>query len=141
MKDNLEIHNIYLGPDNKDRVQRLRDKLTSTGYHSDVSYERQPPGVTLLALLSVPPTGGDTAWVSQTAAYSRLSQPIKTLLEGLRAEHSGHPQAENAKRSGKFVRREPVTTQHPVVRIHPVRFSWLMRCASCSKTGASESNS
>lgn len=74
----------------------------------------------MLTLLSVPPTGGDTAWTSQTAAYARLSQPIKTLLEGLRAEHTGVPQADGARRNGNFVRREPVVTQHPIVRVHPV---------------------
>jgi sulfonate dioxygenase len=75
--------------------------------------------------LQVPSTGGDTGWVSQTTAYGRLSQPIKTLLEGLRAEHSGFPQAENARRDGKSVRREPVKHEHPIVRIHPVRVSVL----------------
>ncbi|KAI0407695.1 hypothetical protein F4802DRAFT_552990 [Xylaria palmicola] len=116
----LEFHNIYLGPDNLYRVQFKSDSLSTTGYHSDVSYEHQPPGITLLTLLSVPETGGDTGWVSQVAAYERLSEPIKTLLEGLRAEHSGFPQAEKARRDGKFVRREPVKSEHPVVRIHPV---------------------
>jgi sulfonate dioxygenase len=85
-----------------------------------VSYERQPPGLTLLALLSVPASGGDTAWVSQVAAYERLSDPIKRLLEGLEAEHDGFRQAENARRDGKFVRREPVKNNHPIVRVHPV---------------------
>lgn len=84
-----------------------------------MSYERQSPGITILTLLSVPETGGDTGWASQTAAYARLSQPIKTLLEGLRAEHSGFPQAEGAQRDGKFVRRAPIKTEHPIVRIHP----------------------
>jgi len=119
VKDHIEFHNIYLGPDNQYRNQRKSSKLTSTGYHSDVSYEHQTPGITILTLLKVPKTGGDTAWVSQTAAYSRLSAPIQTLLEGLRAEHSGFPQAENAQRDGKFVRREPVKSEHPIVRIHP----------------------
>ncbi|PKS13155.1 hypothetical protein jhhlp_000497 [Lomentospora prolificans] len=119
VKGHLEYHNIYLGPDNEYR-NRLRDnRLTTTGYHSDVSYEHQPPGITILTLLSVPPTGGDTAWASHTAAYARLSQPIKSLLEGLRAEHSGFPQADNARRDGKFVRREPIKTDHPIVRVHP----------------------
>ncbi|KAK4163975.1 alpha-ketoglutarate-dependent sulfonate dioxygenase [Cladorrhinum sp. PSN259] len=119
VKDNLELHNIYLGPDNEYRNRRKSNKLTTVGYHSDVSYERQPPGITILTLLSVPPTGGDTAWESQTAAYARLSPPIRALLEGLRAEHSGFPQAEGAQRDGLFVRRDPVKTQHPIVRIHP----------------------
>ena len=89
-------------------------------YHSDVSYERQPPAITILTLLEVPGSGGDTAWVSQVAAYERLSDPIKTLLEGLEAEHDGFRQAENARRDGKFVRREPVRNNHPIVRVHPV---------------------
>jgi sulfonate dioxygenase len=116
----IELHNIYLGPDNLYRAQRRSSKLTTTGYHSDVSYEHQPPGITILTLLAVPSTGGDTGWVSQVAAYDRLSDPIKKLLEGLRAEHSGFPQAEGARRDGKFVRREPVKSEHPIVRIHPV---------------------
>jgi sulfonate dioxygenase len=116
----IELHNIYLGPDNLYRAQRRSSRLTTTGYHSDVSYEHQPPGITILTLLSVPATGGDTGWVSQVAAYERLSEPIKQLLEGLRAEHSGFPQAEGARRDGKFVRREPVKSEHPIVRVHPV---------------------
>ncbi|ETN39113.1 uncharacterized protein HMPREF1541_05335 [Cyphellophora europaea CBS 101466] len=118
--DNLEFHNIYLGADNLYRAQQRSSRLTSTGYHSDVSYEHQPPGITLLTLLAVPATGGDTAWVSQTLAYERLSDPIKKLIEGLRAEHSGFAQAERARRDGKFVRRDPVLSQHPIVRVHPV---------------------
>jgi len=119
VKDHIEFHSIYLGPDNLYRAQRRSSKLTTTGYHSDVSYEHQPPGITLLTLLEVPATGGDTGWASQVVAYERLSDPIKKLLEGLRAEHSGFPQAENARKDGKFVRREPVKSDHPIVRVHP----------------------
>ncbi|RSL49013.1 hypothetical protein CEP53_009327 [Fusarium sp. AF-6] len=119
IKDHLEFHNIYLGPDNEYRNESKLDKLSTIGYHSDVSYEHQPPGITILTLLSVPPSGGDTIWASQTAAYARLSTPIKTLLEGLRAEHSGYPQAEKARRDGRHVRRQPVKSEHPIVRIHP----------------------
>jgi len=119
VQDHIELHNIYLGPDNLYRAQRRSTRLTTTGYHSDVSYEHQTPAITILTLLQVPSTGGDTGWTSQVAAYERLSQPIKTLLEGLRAEHSGYPQAENAERDGKHVRRKPVISKHPIVRIHP----------------------
>jgi sulfonate dioxygenase len=120
VKDAIEFHNIYLGPDNEYRLRNKSNKLSTIGYHSDVSYEHQSPGITILTLLSVPSTGGDTGWVSQAAAYERLSQPIKTLLEGLRAEHSGFPQAEGAAKDGKFVRREPIKSEHPIVRVHPV---------------------
>jgi sulfonate dioxygenase len=101
------------------RVQRKSTRLTTIGYHSDVSYEHQPPAITILTLLQVPSTGGDTAWVSQVGAYERLSPPIQKLLEDLRAEHSGYPQAEGATRDGKHVRRAPVISRHPIVRVHP----------------------
>lgn len=120
VRNALEFHNIYLGSDNLYRLQQRSAKLTTTGYHSDVSYEHQTPALTILTLLSVPATGGDTAWVSQVAAYERLSEPIQRLLEGLTAEHDGFPQAEGARRDGKFVRREPVRSEHPIVRVHPV---------------------
>lgn len=119
MQEHIELHNIYLGPDNLYRAQRKSTRLTTTGYHSDVSYEHQPPAITILTLLQVPSTGGDTGWVSQVAAFERLSPPIQKLLEGLRAEHSGFGQAEGAVRDGKHVRRAPVLSKHPIVRIHP----------------------
>lgn len=119
VQDHIELHNIYLGPDNEYRNRQRSNRLTTTGYHSDVSYEHQPPAITILTLLELPSTGGDTGWASQVVAYERLSDPIKKLLEGLRAEHSGFPQAEGAARDGKHVRRAPVISKHPIVRIHP----------------------
>ncbi|KAL4747275.1 hypothetical protein BDW72DRAFT_206630 [Aspergillus terricola var. indicus] len=104
VKDHIEFHHIYLGADNLYRLQTRLTKLSKTGYHSDV----------------VPSSGCDTAWVSRVAAYERLSDSIKRLLEGLGAEHSGFPQAERARADGKFVRREPMRSEHPVVRVHPV---------------------
>ncbi|ROW14555.1 hypothetical protein VPNG_03203 [Cytospora leucostoma] len=120
VKDHIELHSIYLGKDNLYRLGRSTQRLTTTGYHSDVSYEHQTPGITLLTLVEVPETGGDTAWTSQVAAYDRLSEPLKAFLEGLRAEHSGFQQAENAHRDGHHVRRDPVKSYHPIVRVHPV---------------------
>ncbi|KAF2014049.1 dioxygenase-like protein [Aaosphaeria arxii CBS 175.79] len=120
VKDHIEFHSIYLGKDNLYRLGRSSKRLTTVGYHSDVSYEHQPPGITLLTLVQVPETGGDTGWTSQAAAYDRLSEPLKAFLEGLKAEHSGFPQAENAQRDGHFVRRDPVKSYHPIVRVHPV---------------------
>src|ERR1700760_3991407 len=69
VKDHIELHSIYLGPDNLYRLGRSENRLTTVGYHSDVSYEHQPPGITILTLLQVPSTGGDTGWASQAAAY------------------------------------------------------------------------
>ena len=98
------------------------DSITTILWHSDVSYELQPPGLTTFFLLTAPPSGGDTLFVSQVAALKKLSPQFVAFLKTLKAIHSGVEQAEfsRAGRRGGTVRREPVENIHPVVRKHPV---------------------
>lgn len=88
-------------------------------WHSDVSYELQPPSTTSLKLLTGPETGGDTLWSSGYALYSSLSPGLQVYLEGLSALHSAVAQADGARAAGIPVRREPIETVHPVIRVHP----------------------
>ena len=88
-------------------------------WHSDVSYEIQPPGATSLKLYTGPETGGDTLWSSGYALYSYLSPAMQQYLEGLSAVHSAVAQAEGLRAAGLPVRREPIETVHPMVRVHP----------------------
>jgi sulfonate dioxygenase len=87
-----------------------------------VTYEIQPPSYTSLKVLTGPPRGGggDTVWSSQYAAYDALSSHMQKYLEGLSALHSAEMQAEGSRALGRPVRREPVTSEHPLVRTHPV---------------------
>ncbi|KAF4028513.1 TfdA family Taurine catabolism dioxygenase TauD [Phytophthora infestans] len=78
-------------------------------WHSDVSYERQPPSYTSFKVLTTPPTGGDTLWASAYEAYDRLTPQFKKFAE-----------AESAIANGKTLRRPIVGFEHPVVRTHPV---------------------
>lgn len=73
-------------------------------------------------MLSGPPrgAGGDTLWTSQYAAYDALSAPMQKYLEGLTALHSADMQANDSRSIGRAVRRDPVTTEHPLVRVNPV---------------------
>ncbi|POM70546.1 Hypothetical protein PHPALM_12992 [Phytophthora palmivora] len=89
-------------------------------WHTDVSYERQPPAYTLFKVLTSPDVGGDTLWASGYEAYDRLTPAFKTFVEGLIAVHSGKSQAEHAIQAGRIVRRPVVEFDHPVVRTHPV---------------------
>ncbi|KAF9535327.1 TauD-domain-containing protein [Crepidotus variabilis] len=116
-----EIHLVYRDANSTYNFER-DDSITSTLWHSDVSYELQPPGVTTFFLLSQPKTGGDTAFTSQVATLKRLSPQFVSFLRTLKAVHSGVEQAafSRAGNRGGVVRREPVENVHPVVRKHPV---------------------
>lgn len=98
------------------------NSVTSTGWHSDVTYELQPPGLTALFLYNNPESGGDTGYVSQVEAYNRLSPSFAAYLETLSAVHSGVAQADFSRNGGRggVVKREPVENVHPIVRRHPV---------------------
>ncbi|WVQ95045.1 hypothetical protein IAU59_002137 [Kwoniella sp. CBS 9459] len=89
-------------------------------FHSDVTYEVQPPGTTILRLLTTPEVGNDTLWSSGYAVYSSLSKPMQKYLESLSAIHSGFDQASSRSGISKVPRRQPIETIHPVVRVHPV---------------------
>jgi alpha-ketoglutarate-dependent taurine dioxygenase len=54
------------------------------------------------------------------ALYSSLSRGFQIYLEGLTALHSAVAQADGSRAAGLTVRREPIETVHPVVRVHPV---------------------
>jgi sulfonate dioxygenase len=88
-------------------------------FHSDVTYEVQPPGPTILRLLTTPEVGNDTLWSSGTALYSSLSKSYQTYLESLSAIHTGHNQAASRVGTIAIPKRAPIETVHPVVRVHP----------------------
>lgn len=119
-RDYPEIHLVYRSTDSKPTETYFSRHLSSVAWHSDVSFEKQPVGVTFLALLQGPESGGDTAFVDTVEAYKRLSPSFQKILEGLSAVHSSVEQAENSLKNGGILRRDPVKTIHPVVRTHPV---------------------
>ncbi|KAH7024481.1 TfdA family taurine catabolism dioxygenase TauD [Microdochium trichocladiopsis] len=118
-KDYPEIHLVHRGADDKTHETFFETRTSSVAWHSDVSYEAQPPGTTLLYILDRPETGGDTLFVNAVEAYNRLSPLFRERLHGLKAVHSGVEQAAAARARGSIVRREPVSHEHPIIRTHP----------------------
>ncbi|THH04750.1 hypothetical protein EW145_g5291 [Phellinidium pouzarii] len=116
-----EIHLVYRDANSSLNFE-VDDSITSTVWHTDVSYELQPPGLTTLFLLAQPRTGGDTLFTSQVSTLKKLSPAFVAFLKTLKAVHSGVEQAEFSRsgRRGGVVRREPVEHVHPIVRRHPV---------------------
>jgi sulfonate dioxygenase len=64
-KDYPEFHLVYRDAKPKSAWAYDTQKLSSTVWHSDVTYEAQPPGLTTLFLYDTPGSGGDTGYVSQ----------------------------------------------------------------------------
>lgn len=90
-------------------------------WHSDVTFEKNPPGLTALYNITNPVHGGgDTLFSSCYGLYDALSPSMREYLETLTALHSGVEQAEGASKAGLHLRRGAVETEHPLVRTHPV---------------------
>jgi taurine dioxygenase len=97
-------------------------------WHTDVTFALEPPAISVLRAVKVPPVGGDTQWASTEAAYALLPEPLKRLAGELHAVHTNghdyaqppiaHEDAEARKHREKFT-QFIFETEHPVVRLHP----------------------
>ncbi|MDR3510960.1 MAG: TauD/TfdA family dioxygenase [Caulobacteraceae bacterium] len=114
-------------------VRRESEETASVfggAWHSDWSFQDQPPAATLLHAKIVPPSGGDTLYADGYRAYEALSPAMQRLLGGLRAVHSaGRPYGSGGFYASETVKRSmqilpsveaEKTHAHPVVRTHPV---------------------
>lgn len=144
--DALEAFTQQIGPFGEDpfikpmaghpNVLELRrepdEKATNfgAGWHSDWSFQAEPPAATLLRSEVVPPVGGDTLFCDCAAAYEALSPTMQKMLAPLQAVHSA-TRAYGTK--GVFARETEARTlqiitsaeadkslTHPLVRTHPV---------------------
>ncbi len=94
-------------------------------WHTDVTFVKRPPLGSILRAVTVPPSGGDTMFSDQEAAFAGLSPALQAFLETLTAVHDGKDQFQGILSQvgqgtweGKtFTALEPV--EHPVVRTHP----------------------
>ncbi|GME87691.1 oxidoreductase activity protein [[Candida] boidinii] len=118
-----EFHVVYRRAgeeveENKKKIFAFRNK--NVGWHSDVTYELQPPGFTTFINIKTPKSGGDTIFADTIEAYDRLSPQLKKMLDGLKVAHTSRDQANNSLAQGGIERREAVDNIHPLVRWHPV---------------------
>lgn len=77
-------------------------------WHTDITFEDQPSILSILHMVKCPSVGGDTMWTSLSQAYAELSEPMKSLCEGITALHDALPH-----------NRPDKMAIHPVVRVHP----------------------
>jgi taurine dioxygenase len=147
--DQLEAFTLQIGPFGHDpfiapmegrphilELRREPDEKArnfGAGWHSDWSFQPEPPAATLLHSKVTPPVGGDTLYADCTRAYDALSDTMKKLLDGLVAIHTAalpygtkglfaQEQASNGDRTMKIIVSEEAdkTYPHPLVRTHTV---------------------
>ena len=70
------------------RKEANQKKNIGSTWHTDHSYDQIPAMCSILYAREVPPVGGDTLYASTCAAYEELSDGMKQMLAGMRAEHS-----------------------------------------------------
>lgn len=94
-------------------------------WHTDTSYQRCPPMATLLYAIDIPPSGGDTLFSNQYAAFDALSDGLAMTLSDMRAlSRAGNKvvsatRASRIEEQGTNTQADAMQADHPVVRIHP----------------------
>ncbi len=98
-------------------------------WHSDWSFLAHPPQATVLYGNTIPPTGGDTLFANQVAAWEALPAATQALLRDRQGVHSAR---RGYARNGMYGERDTgrsmairyddsalATQLHPIARIHP----------------------
>ncbi len=91
-------------------------------WHTDVTFVPNPPMASILRGVVVPPYGGDTQFINLAVAYSRLSEPIRDLIDGLHAVHQNALpliRGEMDNTVAQQFQSKDIRSVHPVVRVHP----------------------
>jgi taurine dioxygenase len=143
--DQLEAYTLNFGPFGDDpfiapipghphiiAVKRKADETSpifAESWHSDWSFQANPPQGTCLYGKTIPPVGGDTLFTNQYLALEQMPADLRKRIEGKRAIHS----AKNAYAptgfygagdKGRSMDIRPsdeaqATQIHPIIRTHP----------------------
>ncbi|MET7823916.1 TauD/TfdA family dioxygenase [Streptomyces sp. NPDC005386] len=123
-------HPVHDSGDVPDEVYSLdsQDNGFADVWHTDVTFVRRPPAVSVLRAVVLPPRGGDTSWADSQLAYESLTPGVRALIDPLTAVHDGSREfgyylAQHRKGRGNLWEGEVFTdlvpVEHPVVRVHP----------------------
>ena len=113
-------------------VKRLASEKSSPfggGWHSDWSFQENPPAATFLLSKIIPPIGGDTLFANTQIAYEDLDAEMKSKIDNLKVVHSaklpyaddGFYATEKEQRSMNIITSKKAKKEqlHPLVKVHP----------------------
>lgn len=110
------------------------------GWHTDSPFLPEPPAITMLRSVQIPPFGGDTTFANSALAYNMLSDTYRAMIQGLKVhfslrdvlaaaqgavEISDSPigrlaATRNSEKLSDDLLRKIRGNVHPMVRTHPV---------------------
>jgi taurine dioxygenase len=92
-------------------------------WHTDMSYNPEPPSASALYALEVPPAGGDTGFANMYLAYETLPDELRGRVEGRLCRHDATYNSAGELRRG-FAEvtnpRQAPGADHLIIRSHPV---------------------
>ncbi|MEV0085064.1 TauD/TfdA family dioxygenase [Saccharopolyspora sp. NPDC050642] len=125
-------HPTVKGTDHASILPIDSDYSKANSWHTDVTFVDRIPAISLLRAIRLPSYGGTTTWASTVAAYEKLPDSLRALVDSLWAVHTNaydYAASIDETRLGgvdvKFqqYRKEFISdvyeTEHPVVRVHP----------------------
>jgi taurine dioxygenase len=121
------IHPLGRASVSETRCEHIVDDAEHPPYqdewHTDVSWDVEPPTYGTLRAVDLPGRGGDTIWSSMYAAFESLSPSLRGFVEQLAAVHTmGAGKAFVSKAGAEVVarvREQFPGVEHPVVAVHP----------------------
>ena len=87
-------------------------------WHSDISFDDVPPLGSILYAIEVTEGRADTMFCNMYEAYEGLSAGLKSVLDGMTAQHSAEKLVQEVP-NRLSVDVSPPSVTHPVVRTHP----------------------
>ncbi len=125
------------------------------GWHTDSAFLAEPPAISMLYGVDIPPYGGDTIFANSALAYAMLSETMQRMLAPLRVHMSmgrvvqtaqAHLAADETplgrvaatRDMGRLpdeIARKVQGAMHPLVRTHPVTGEKALYCDETYATG------
>lgn len=87
-------------------------------WHSDISFDDVPPLGSILYAIEITEGRADTMFCNMYEAYEGLSAGLKSVLDGMTAQHSAEKLVQEVP-NRLSVDVSPPSVTHPVVRTHP----------------------
>ena len=132
--DHRNVHPLIKEADDRSEM------VFGEGWHTDSPFLAEPPSITMLYAVEIPPFGGDTIWANSALAYQQLSETYRRMIDGLQVrfsirdvlksaqqavERRDNPigrlaATRDAERLSDDLIRKIQGNAHPLVRTHPV---------------------